>query len=89
MFFFRASGEAILGTQRYFSKDALIPTSFRWWVLKLPSANTRGIAGYKIQNPAARGWLAAEALASKLAAEALATGWLPGQCSQPGGPKKG
>ena len=24
------------------------------WVLKLPSANTRGIAGYKIQNPAAR-----------------------------------
>ena len=26
-FLFRASGEAILGTQRYFSKDALFPTS--------------------------------------------------------------
>ena len=51
--FVRASGEAILGTQRYFSKDALIPTSFRLWVLKLASANTRGVAGYKIQNPAA------------------------------------
>ena len=50
---FRASGEAILGTQRYFSKDALFPTSLSLWVLRLPSANTRGIAGYKIQNPAA------------------------------------
>ena len=37
-----------------FSKTCHFPTSIRLWVLKLLSANTMGIAGYKIQNLAAR-----------------------------------
>ena len=52
----RASGEAILGTQRYFSKDALIPTSLLCGFSNSPLRTQGGlqVTKSKIQRPVAR-----------------------------------
>ena len=53
---FRASGEAILGTQRYFSKDALIPTSLLCGFSNSPLRTQGGlqVTKSKIRRPVAR-----------------------------------